>query len=74
MITQLAKILMAVDHLEGFCKFKKLDYDRKDTKSQAGSLFYDAISKEIDEVRRRDFETISKSLFENYGDRTDYAV
>lgn len=29
-ITQLSRILMAIDHLEGYCKYKKLQFNRAD--------------------------------------------
>lgn len=41
-ITQLARILMAIDHLEGFCKYKKLQFNKQD-KVATGLLGYDTI-------------------------------
>ena len=43
-ITELGKILMAIDHLESFCKFRKLDYSDSAEAPRVGSLNYDAIS------------------------------
>jgi hypothetical protein len=72
-ITQLAKILMAVDHVEGYCKFKKLKYDRHE-RTNTNQLAYDAISKETDAERKDNYQAIAENFFENYGDRTEYAV
>ena len=46
-ITELGKILMAIDHLEGFCKFRKLDYSDTGEGKFVG-LNYDAISMQIE--------------------------
>jgi len=69
-ITQLSKILMAIDHLEGFCKYKKLQYNRADN---VQGLNYDAINLQNDEVRKADFRAISQTYFDSYHDRTEYA-
>lgn len=70
-ITQLSKILMAIDHLEGFCKYKKLNFDRKE--SIGGGLVYDAISLQNDGPLKAQFIEISQNGFDSYYDRTEYA-
>lgn len=63
---------MAVDHLEGFCKYKKLDFNRAD--QLKGGLMYDAINMQLDESRQKNYQDISGSYFDSYGDRTEYAL
>ena len=60
---------MAIDHLEGFCKYKKLIYNRDDNIT---GLNYDAINMQNDE-RKKLFGDISKNHFDSYTDRTEYA-
>jgi hypothetical protein len=44
---------MAVDHLEGFCKYKTLQFDRSVVISATGNLNYDAINmQEYDERKK----------------------
>lgn len=71
-ITQLARILMAIDHLEGFCKYKKLQYNKNDPVA-TGLLGYDAIRMQQDEDRKKDFMEIMNS-FDSYTDRVQYAL
>ena len=71
-ITQLARILMAIDHLEGFCKYKKLQYNKNDPVA-TGLLGYDAIRMQQDEDRKKDFMEIMNS-FDSYTDRIQYAL
>jgi uncharacterized protein with gpF-like domain len=63
---------MAIDHLEGFCKYKKLQYNRSE-KVATGLLGYDAIRMQQDEGRRKDFMEIMNS-FDSYTDRIQYAL
>ena len=60
---------MAIDHLEGFCKYKKLIYNRADP---IQGLNYDAINMQGEE-RKKAFEDISQNHFDSYTDRTAYA-
>ena len=65
---------MAIDHLEGFCKYKKLQFNRTE---QISGLNYDAINminSQVDKKRKEDFEKISGNHFDSYGDRTEYAL
>lgn len=71
-ITQLARILMAIDHLEGFCKYKKLQFNKQD-KVATGLLGYDTIRMQQDETRRKQFLEIMNS-FDSYTDRIQYAL
>lgn len=71
-ITQLARILMAIDHLEGFCKYKKLQYNKNDPVA-TGLLGYDAIRMQQDEDRKKAFMEIMNS-FDSYTDRIQYAL
>lgn len=71
-ITDLSKLLMAVDHLEGFCKFKKLEYDREH--ESITGLNYDAQNMQNDETIRNQFKVVSKNGFDSYTDRTAYAT
>jgi len=68
----LSQLLMAVDHLEGFCKFKKLEYDREH--EQVAGLNYDAQNMQNDEVTKNNYKIISKNGFDSYTDRTAYAT
>lgn len=43
---------MAVDHVEGYCKFRKLNYNRKDTPKEV-QLKYDSIYMETNENRKK---------------------
>lgn len=61
---------MAVDHLEGFCKFRKLEYDRE--RETVTGLNYDAINMQ-NEDKKELFKSISKNHFDSYTDRTEYA-
>jgi hypothetical protein len=64
---------MAIDHLEGFCKYKKLLFDRKEKVSQG--FTYDAINMwGPEDERQKQFTDISENLFENYNDRKEYAL
>lgn len=71
-ITQLSRILMAIDHLEGFCKYKKLQFDRGDT---VVGLNYDAVNMQNDKNKKENFEEIiNKAQFNSYSDRTEVAL
>ena len=37
-------------------------------------MAYDAISKETDAEKKDNYQAIAENFFENYGDRTEYAV
>lgn len=69
-ITQLSRILMAIDHLEGYCKYKKLQFNRQDA---IQGLNYDAINMQNDAVKKQ-FTEISENHFDSYADRTEYAL
>lgn len=69
-ITQLSRILMAIDHLEGFCKYKKLQFNRSEP---ATGLQYDAQNMQ-NEVVKKQYAQISDNLFDSYSDRTEYAL
>lgn len=69
-ITQLSRILMAIDHLEGFCKYKKLQFNRSDPTT---GLNYDAQNMQ-NEIVRKQYSQISDNAFDSYSDRTEYAL
>jgi hypothetical protein len=71
-ITQLSRILMAIDHLEGFCKYKKLKFDRAEA---VVGLNYDAVNMQNDKDKKENFEEIiNKGQFNSYSDRTEVAL
>lgn len=62
---------MAIDHLEGFCKHKKLQYNRNDPVT---GLNYDAINMQPNDSKKKQFTDIMGNLFDNYGDRKELAL
>ncbi len=63
---------MAIDHLEGFCKYKKLQFDRGEA---VVGLNYDAINMQNDKDKKENFEEIiNKGQFNSYSDRTEVAL
>lgn len=61
-ITQISKIMLMVDHLENYCKYRKLQY----IKGEKAFLSYEALKKN---------EALWKNLtFDDYGMRKEYTL
>lgn len=58
---------MAIDHLEGFCKYKQLHFNKMD-KVPTGWLNYDAYNMHTDENKKKQILEIMSS-FDSYTDR-----
>jgi hypothetical protein len=70
-ITELSKILMAIDHLESFCMYRKLNYNRNE--NVTGGLNYNAINMQQD-LKASQFKKVIENHFDSYTDRTEYAL
>lgn len=62
---------MSIDHLEGYCKFKKLLYKGNETKGI--NLDFDAIKMQPDEEIKVRWNEI-KPNFDDYGARKEFAI
>lgn len=62
---------MAVDHLEGFLKYKTLIFNRSDA---VQGLNYDVINMQPSDRRKKDFADIMNNGFDSYSDRNELAL